>query len=82
MGEAAADEQLSFEQALAQLEKIVSAIEEGKVGLQDAIGQYERGMALIRRCHKVLADAEAKVQQLQVSAEGALTQTPMDAPKG
>ena len=71
---------LTFEEALSQLEAIVSAIEQGKIGLQQAISEYEKGMALIRHCRGVLADAEAKVQQLQLAEDGKLTPTPMAEP--
>ncbi len=75
------DKQPSFEQSLAQLESIVSAIEEGKVGLQDAINQYEKGMTLIQRCRDMLADAEAKVQKLQLTEDNRLTRIPMEMPQ-
>jgi exodeoxyribonuclease VII small subunit len=71
------DKQPTFEESLAQLESIVSSIEEGKVGLQDAISQYEKGMGLIQRCRDMLADAEAKVQQLQLSDDNRLNRVPM-----
>jgi exodeoxyribonuclease VII small subunit len=60
-------EKLSFEQAMGRLEKIVEAIEQGKVGLEDSIKQFEEGMTLIRRCRQVLGDAELKIQKLQAS---------------
>lgn len=75
------DKEPTFEESLAQLETIVSSIEEGKVGLQDAIRQYESGMALIQRCRNMLADAEAKVQQLQLTEDGGVTRVPMELPK-
>ena len=67
----------TFEQALAQLEAIVSGIEQGKVGLQESIAQYEKGMKLIQHCRAVLSDAEAKIQQLQVADDGKLSPAPM-----
>ena len=72
-----ADNPPTFEQALAQLEAIVSGIEQGKVGLQESIAQYEKGMKLIQHCRAVLSDAEAKIQQLQVSDSGKVTVAPM-----
>jgi exodeoxyribonuclease VII small subunit len=75
------EKQPTFEQSLAQLESIVSAIEEGKVGLQDAIDQYEKGMTLIQRCRDMLADAEAKVQKLQLTEDNRLARVPMEMPK-
>ena len=60
-------EKLSFDQSIARLEKIVQAIEQGKVGLEDSIKQFEDGMALIAHCRSVLGQAELKIQQLQAS---------------
>lgn len=57
----------TFEEAMKQLETIVQAIEQGKIGLEESIKQYEAGMALIRRCRAVLAEAELKIQHLQAS---------------
>jgi exodeoxyribonuclease VII small subunit len=72
---------LTFEQALAQLESIVSAIEQGQIGLQESIAQYEKGMKLLQHCRSVLADAEARIQQLQLSEDGRLTPAPMQPPE-
>lgn len=60
---------LSFEQALSRLEKIVEAMEQGKIGLEESVKQFEEGMGLIGRCRKVLAEAELKIQHLQASAD-------------
>lgn len=76
----AADQSLTFEEALAQLESIVTAIEQGQIGLEESITQYEKGTALIRRCRSILADAEAKIQQLQLAEDGTLTPTPLEPP--
>lgn len=62
----------TFEEAMKRLETIVQAIEQGKIGLEESIKQYEEGMALIRRCRGVLSDAELKIQHLQAAgADGA-----------
>jgi len=66
----------TFEQALAELEKIVSAIDEGKVGLEEAIEQYEKGMKLIQYCQSILNRAEAKIQQLHLGQDGQVTTSP------
>ncbi len=60
-----ADENLSFEDALTRLEEIVQRIESGDVGLEQAITEYEQGMALVRRCKEVLARAEQRVEELK-----------------
>ena len=55
---------LSFEDALQQLEDIVRALEGGKGTLAQAIADYERGAALRRHCETQLAEAEMKVQAI------------------
>jgi exodeoxyribonuclease VII small subunit len=62
--------QLSFEDALAELEKIVRSLEGGQQKLEDAIGSYERGAALKRHCEAKLAQAEARVQAIVERADG------------
>lgn len=57
-------EQLAFEQAFAELEKIVQALETGQHTLDEAVRLYERGQALARRCASLLDEAELKVQSL------------------
>ena len=61
---------LSFEQALAELEKIVAALESGKAGLEDSITQYERGVALRQHCESKLKDAQLRVEKLTLNAAG------------
>jgi len=68
----------AFEEMLAQLESIVTSIEEGKIGLEESIDEYEKGMKLIQRCQTVLTKAEAKIQKLQVQKDGSTKTVPMD----
>lgn len=63
---------LSFEDALAELEKIVRGLEGGQLKLEEAIGQYERGAALRRHCERKLAEADARVQAIVERADGTL----------
>ena len=58
------DEDLTYEQAFAELENIVSALETGEHTLDQAIAQYERGQALAKHCAGLLDNAELKVQLL------------------
>lgn len=69
-------ENLTFEQALAELEKVVRDLEDGQTGLEEALARYENGVALLRRCHGLLQQAEQRIIKLvSVDAEGkALTQ--------
>jgi exodeoxyribonuclease VII small subunit len=55
---------LTFEQAMAQLEAIVERVESGQIGLEQALAEYERGVALVKRCRDVLQRAELKVEEL------------------
>ena len=63
---------MSFEDALAELERIVRGLEGGQQKLEDAITSYERGTALRRHCEAKLAEAEARVQAIVERADGAL----------
>ncbi len=61
---------MSFEQALAMLEKIVDDLERGDVPLDQSIRIYERGEALKDHCEKLLRAAEARVEKIRLSREG------------
>lgn len=61
---------LSFEDALAELERIVRGLEGGQQKLEDAIGAYERGALLRRHCEAKLAEAEARVQAIVERGDG------------
>ena len=63
---------LSFEDALAELERIVKGLEDGKQKLEDAISAYERGAVLRQHCEAKLAEAEARVQAIVQRADGTL----------
>jgi exodeoxyribonuclease VII small subunit len=61
---------LSFEQALKELEAIVDRLEKGDVELERSILIYERGEALKARCDALLRKAEAKVEKISLNAGG------------
>lgn len=63
---------LSFDDALAELQRTVGELELGGQPLEAAIALYERGVALQARCEQLLADAELRVQQLVSRAGGVL----------
>ena len=71
MAKAKKDEtgELSFEEAIKQLTEIVSGIESGRASLQDSLGEYERGMALIKRCKEILTAAEKRIEKISASAQ-------------
>ena len=67
---------LSFEDALAELERIVRGLEGGQQKLEDAITAYERGALLRHHCEAKLAEAEARVQAIVQRADGSLALRP------
>ena len=70
---------LTFEAAMAELERIVDQLERGEVPLEDSIAIYERGEALKGRCEALLKAAEERVEKIRVSASGEAVGTePLD----
>ncbi|PRY91688.1 exodeoxyribonuclease VII small subunit [Donghicola tyrosinivorans] len=63
-------EEMTFEAAMAELEKVVAQLEAGQVPLEDSIKLYERGAALKKRCEAKLKEAEEKVAQITLDGEG------------
>jgi exodeoxyribonuclease VII small subunit len=63
-------ETLSFEEAFAQLEAAVAALQDGQMPLERALHYYEEGMKLAQHCSDLLAKAELRVQQLRVTVDG------------
>ena len=61
---------LSFEQAAAELERIVQQLESGEVELERSIEIYERGAALRAHCEAKLKTAELKVEKLVKGEDG------------
>ena len=57
-------EELTYEEALAELESIVTALEGEQNPLEESIKLFERGQALVQRCGEVLEAAELKVKQM------------------
>lgn len=68
--------QMSFEDALAELERIVRQLEEGKAKLDDAIRHYERGTLLKRHCELKLREAQAKIDRITVATDGTVGAEP------
>ena len=71
--------EMSFEQALAELERVVSSLEGGSIPLEDSIALYERGAALKAHCEAALSAAEEKVARITKGTDGEATGlTPID----
>ena len=71
-------EELSFEEAFAQLEAAVTALQDGKLPLERALQYYQEGMKLAQYCNELLQKAELSVQQLRVDNNGTLSLQPFD----
>lgn len=69
---------LSFEQAMGELETIVRRLEEGRLPLEEAISVFERGNLLKQHCEKKLEDARLRVEQIQVQPDGQVKTIPID----
>ena len=61
---------LSFEAALAELEKIVRTLEQGQAPLDESIELYQRGDRLKRHCEARLRAAQARIEQISIGADG------------
>ena len=71
--------QLTFENAIEELESIVARLEGGKVPLEESVAIYERGETLKRRCEELLRQAEARIEKITFDASGQPTGTvPLD----
>ncbi len=55
----------SLETALAELEKIVSSMEEGELPLERSLAAYKRGAELLKYCQAALQDAQQQVKVLE-----------------
>jgi exodeoxyribonuclease VII small subunit len=69
---------MSFEDALAELEEIVRRLEGGQAKLDDAIQAYERGALLKKHCEDKLAEARAKVDKISLGPDGSVGTEPAD----
>jgi exodeoxyribonuclease VII small subunit len=54
----------SFEESLLELERMVRELEDGRLGLEDALARYEQGVGLIKSCCQQLRQAEQRILQL------------------
>jgi exodeoxyribonuclease VII small subunit len=71
---------LKFEDQLARLEEIVSALEAGTLRLEEALAVFEEGVALARACSRYLEEAERRIEVLARDDSGAVASTPFTWP--
>ncbi|MBQ9235589.1 MAG: exodeoxyribonuclease VII small subunit [Alphaproteobacteria bacterium] len=74
-------ESLSFEDALAQLEKIVSELEGGRIKLDDAVQAYEKAVKLKKICADKLQAAQLKIEKIEISPEGEVSTSEFEVPE-
>jgi len=67
---------LKFEDCLARLEQIVTALEAGNLPLEESLKVFEEGVTLARHCAKYLADAERRIEVLVKDETGATATRP------
>ncbi len=70
--------ELSFEQALGELEAIVDRLDRGEIPLEQSIAAYERGTALRRHCEQKLAEARLRVERLVENEGGEVSSAALD----
>lgn len=75
-------ESLSFENALAELEKIVKLLESGTGDLEASISAYERGVALRAHCEARLKEAESRIEKITLTPSGPAGAVPFSAGEG
>ena len=69
---------LSFEQALRELDEVVSALEAGQISLEESLRLLQRGLSLADSCDETLSKAEATLEQLVATSGGELTTQRID----
>ena len=69
---------LSFEESLKQLEKIVEELDSGAMDLEKAIEAYEIGTKLKKHCEKKLKEAQERIEKIEVDEDGELNINPID----
>lgn len=58
---------LSFEQAMSQLQSLVTRMESGQAGLKESLDDYRRGTALVKHCRALLDSAEQEIVRLSAA---------------
>lgn len=72
---------LSFEDALAQLEKIVQELESGRIKLDDAVKAYENAVKLKQLCENKLQAASLKIEKIEIAPDGKTSVSEFNVPE-
>jgi exodeoxyribonuclease VII small subunit len=70
------DKNISFEESMTALEKLVSELESGELTLDQSISDFEKAVSLIGICQSKLDEAEQRVRAITTAADGTLTDVP------
>jgi exodeoxyribonuclease VII small subunit len=71
-------QEVSFEQAISELEQIVRQLEQGDISLEQSIAHYTRGTALKAHCQQLLQRAKLQVEQIMVTSSGEVSVAPFN----
>ena len=74
MAEKNINKEMTFESAMARLEEIVNMLESGRATLDDSLGLYEEGIALVRLCSDRLDKAEQKIKIIRTTPSGEMAE--------
>ena len=77
-----APESMTFEEALAALEEVVSRMEAADIPLDELVASYEKGARLHARCEAMLADAKRRIEQIVPGPGGGAQTLPFDPASG
>jgi len=61
---------LTFEEAISELEDVVSCLERGEIALAESVEFYELGVRLKAHCDKLLSEAELRIDKIRLSLDG------------
>ncbi len=73
---------MTFEEALAALEEVVSRMEAADIPLDELVASYEKGARLHARCEAMLADAKRRIEQIVPGPGGGAQTLPFDPASG
>lgn len=71
-------EKVSFEKSITRLEEIVRLLERGEIPVEEALGLFEEGASLMKRCASILNEAEHKVNLIMKGAAGEPVSEPFE----
>ncbi len=69
----------SFESAYRELQRVVEQLEDGGLGLEEAVRLFERGTELAQVCQRIVDEAQLRVTRLAAESAAPLTDAPTDA---